>query len=150
MKSVFKDPTKTTDYMSYCYEPSWPSDWTWAKNYKRAVTLTSWGPEPLPLERGELLFGVLAEDGNREEWWTAEGTLDLAQAMPGHAVEFYVGNRLVARAPASLEQLPEGRGKYVLAQAPDNFGAITSMVRVSNGVRHAIPFTPATLRRIIR
>ena len=148
VKSTFKDPTKTTDYMSYCYEPSWPSDWTWTKNYKRAVTLTSWGPVPLPSEQGELLFGVLAGNGNVEEWWTAEGTLDPAEVTPGHEVEFYQGNRLVVRAPASLAQLPEGGGKYLLAQAPANFGSITSMVRVANGVRH--PIAQTTLRRIIR
>ena len=82
--------------------------------------------------------GVLAGNGNVEEWWTAEGTLDPAEVTPGHEVEFYQGNRLVARAPASLAELPEGSGKYVLAQAPANFGAITSMVRVANGVRHPI------------
>lgn len=147
VKSAFKDPTKTTDYMSYCYEPSWPSDWTWAKNYKRAVTLTSWGPVPSIAEQGELLFGVLGGSGNVEEWWTAEGTLDPAEVTPGHEVEFYRGNRLVARAPASLAELPEGGGKYVLAQAPANFGSITSMVRVGNGVRH--PIAQTTLRRII-
>jgi hypothetical protein len=147
VKSAFKDPTKTTDYMSYCYEPSWPSDWTWAKNYKRAGTLTAWGPQPLPREQGELLFGVLAGNGNVEEWWTSEGTLDLAQTTPGNELEFYEGNRLVARTPASLEDLPEGGGKYVLAQAPANFGAITRMVRVANGVRH--PIAQTTVRRII-
>jgi hypothetical protein len=148
VKSTFKDPAKTTDYMSYCYEPSWPSDWTWAKNYKRAVTLTSWGPVPLPPEQGELLFGVLGGSGIVEEWWTAEGTLDPGEVTPGHEVEFYQGNRLVTRAPASLAELPEGGGKYILAQAPANFGAITNMVRVANGVRHSIAQT--TVRRIIR
>jgi hypothetical protein len=90
---------------------------------------------------------VLEGDGNLEEWWTAEGTLDPAAITPGLELEFYDGNRLVRRAPASLQDLPEGRGKYVLAQAPDNFGSITRMVRVSNGVRH--PVTQSTVRRII-
>jgi hypothetical protein len=146
MKSTFKDPAKVTDYMSYCYEPSWPSDWTWAKNYKRAVTLTSWGPVPSP-EQGELLFGVLAGNGKVEEWWTTEGTLDPSEVTPGHEVQFYQGNQLIGRAAASLAELPEGGGTYVLAQAPANFGAITSMVRVANGVRH--PIAQKTLRRII-
>jgi hypothetical protein len=83
-----------------------------------------------------------------EEWWTAEGTLDPAELTAGHEVEFYQGNRLVARSPASVAELPEGGGQYLLAQAPANFGSITSMVRVERGVRH--PIAQTTIRRIVR
>jgi hypothetical protein len=73
------NPTVSRDYMTYCYDESWVSDWTWAKTFTRIRTLTSWdveAPSPDASEPGTLLIGMFGRGGER--WYTLPGTLPAA------------------------------------------------------------------------
>ncbi|MFV8754212.1 hypothetical protein ACNOYE_27020 [Nannocystaceae bacterium ST9] len=73
-----RSPTSAHDYMSYCYEGNWTSDWTWAKNFARIATLTSWDSEDAaPEPSGILLIGVLPDAGG-ERWYTIPGRIPSA------------------------------------------------------------------------
>ena len=72
---VLHDPAIAHDYMSYCSEGYWTSDWTWARNYQRIVQLTSWDTAAKPAEElRTLLIGWIGEDGQRS-WWTVRGRI---------------------------------------------------------------------------
>ncbi len=99
-----RNPTSAHDYMSYCYDGNWTSDWTWNKNFRRIRTLTSWeGGGALPSEMGELLIGVLPDDdGSQPLWWTTRGELPVGSSTDSLT-------SVVARTGAGSIQLPATR-----------------------------------------
>lgn len=122
------DPDDAFDYMSYC-GPSWVSDWTWNKTYKRIKTLTSWDfesnagtEEPLPT----LLIGAIYPDGSRE-WWTVPGAIDPEQVSGQDRFEFEIDGQIV-EGWGELDVLSDGETQWVkveLPAAPEQLGAIT-------------------------
>jgi hypothetical protein len=124
---IMFDPDDAYDYMSYC-GPSWVSDWTWNKTYKRIKTLTSWdfesnaGAEPMKT----LLIGAIYPDGTRE-WWTVPGDIDPEQISGQDRFEFEIDGQTV-EGWGELDVLSDGQTqwvKVVLPAAPEQLGAIT-------------------------
>ncbi len=122
------DPDDAFDYMSYC-GPSWVSDWTWNKTYKRIKTLTSWDIEDAsgsaePLET--LLIGAIYPDGSRE-WWTVPGAINPEEISGQDRFEFELDGELI-EGWGELDVLSDGKTQWVkvaLPAAPERLGAIT-------------------------
>jgi hypothetical protein len=72
---VLRDPATAHDYMSYCSEGWWTSDWTWSHNYRRIVELSSWDSAARPATPARtVLVGWIGDDGRRN-WWTVQGRI---------------------------------------------------------------------------
>ena len=120
----FYSPTANYDYMTYCL-PNWVSDWTWTKIFTRIYILSSWDDNlPAPEPEGELLIGLLLNDGS-EEWWTVPGGREAEFFSGAASVRFdYDGETLDI--PAAYELLEDGT-RRVTAPVPrldQDFSAI--------------------------
>ncbi len=73
---VLRDPAVAHDYMSYCYDGWWVSDWTWTKTFQRITLLTSWDMQDhqQAARKKTLLVGSIGADGQRS-WWTTKGRI---------------------------------------------------------------------------
>jgi hypothetical protein len=124
------DPDDAYDYMSYC-SPSWVSDWTWNKVYRRIKTLTSWdfgapAADAEPLQ--ELLVGAIYPDG-REQWWTMPGTIDPDRVTGLDRFEFETAEGEIIETYADVALLSDDQTYWIKAalpegRAPEQFGAI--------------------------
>jgi hypothetical protein len=115
-----RNPTVSHDYMSYCYANNWTSDWTWAKNFDRVRTLTSWdfeagGSAEPP---GTLLIGILGDEGG-ERWWTIPGRIPEASlARDRVQVRAFAADE-VREPNATRHRPPEGNATIVTVQLDD-------------------------------
>lgn len=133
----FQSPTATFDYMTYC-SPNWVSDWTWNKTYNQIRTLTSWDSEggaPSQPE-GELLMGVIGEDGV-EKWWTVPGSLPTEHYSGEQWLSFdYGGEEL--ELPAAVQTLDDGSA-MIVAPVPKPGITAQAVTRVDHlGSVHAV------------
>jgi hypothetical protein len=113
---VLKHPWSTYEYMSYC-RPSWMSDWTWDWTWHRIQLLTSWDVAMLTPHEGEALFGLLLPNG-REVWTVTPGKIDPETFVPGHFVELWDGDTLLAKSPAAVGVFADGKTRYINADLP--------------------------------
>lgn len=135
-------PTSTYDYMSYC-GPNWVSDWTWSKTYSQIRTLTAWdyagAPAPDAGSEGEVLIGLLLQDGS-ETWWTTPG---------GREPEYFGGEQTIAfdyageviKQPVAIEFLDDG-STMLTAVVPRPGVKLGGATRFAAGQAHAIDLQP--------
>jgi hypothetical protein len=132
-------PTSERDFMSYC-QPSWVSDWGWTKAFDRIRTLTSWDYSGAPAgeqpsDPGEVLIGLLLENGE-QRWWTTSGGHELAHFGSGETIEFDYGDQILA-APTHVQILDDGT-TMITAPVPRPGVAFAAADHVSAGSRQAI------------
>lgn len=136
----FHSPTGSYDYMTYC-GPNWVSDWTWSKTFKRIRTLTSWehegSAEPEP--QGEVLIGLLLNDGS-EKWWTTRGGREAEYWSGAQTIAFEYQGEIIQQ-PAAIELLDDGT-RMITAPVPRPRVAIEGAVRYANGQAHPIDLQP--------
>jgi hypothetical protein len=140
----FHSPTGTFDYMSYC-SPSWVSDWTWTKTFNTIRTLTSWdyeGATSEPATSGEVLIGLLMNDGS-EQWWTAPGGRELEYFSGVQTIAFEYGDQIIEQ-PAAIDLLEDG-SKMITAPVPRPRAAIEGAIRYVDGKAHPIVLQPDTI-----
>jgi hypothetical protein len=137
------DPDDAYDYMSYC-SPSWVSDWTWNKTYKRIKTLTSWDfeshagtQEPM----GTLLVGAIYPDGTRE-WFTVPGRIDAEEISGQDRFEFEVDGQMV-EGWGELDVLSDGETQWVKVELPAAPAELGSITHIRGGEAQSID--PATI-----
>jgi hypothetical protein len=136
-------PTGSRDYMSYCFSNWWVSDYGWDFVLPIIETLTSWDHahvEPPPRET--VLYGVLHEDGS-QDWWTTPGGVPTTTGE--HTIAYEVEGTAVAL-PASVQTIPHGSAKLVIAPLPAPIGRLDSAVLRSDPM-HAHPIDLSTVDR---
>ena len=152
---VLRHPTFNKDYMTYCH-PVWVSTWGWNKVYPVIRTLSEWDPDhPAntapdsddtqrrdPWDGGSLLVGIAMADGH-ELWHTVPGRIDPAE-LGDDAIEFRIGDRLLARQGARVEPLPDGDERMIVTPLPIGFEAVDHIVRIHDETR--IPIDRADVR----
>ncbi len=112
-------PTTAHDFMTYCFDGNWASDWTWRKTFQRIRTLTSWNQQDTASQADRtLLLGFIGDDGY-ERWWTTKGrisarTLERQRILP-IARE---GDREVALVGART-RVPDANGDLISIELPD-------------------------------
>ena len=138
------DPDDAFDYMSYC-GPSWVSDWTWNKTYKRIKTLTSWdfegGAAGAAEADGTVLFGALYADGSRE-WWTAPGSIDPELVSGQDRFDFEVDGVQV-EAWGAVSTLSDGQTEWVMVDLPAELDVIEAITHTRGDEVQAVD--PASL-----
>ena len=155
-------PDNHYDYMSYC-NPSWASQWSFTKTFKRMRTLTSWDYEdasaagldfalgPMGYEEKNLITGAIHADGS-EFWWTHHGTLP-SNADPygddyDHYIELRSGGEIVDVLPAVVRYTNEFSTAWVIAELPEEYArleGIDTVVRVDEEGR-GYPVSPAKIQ----
>ena len=105
------------DYMSYCYDSHWVSDWTWAKTFERIEILSAWDhAEPLPDTSRvptTLLVGMVDEQGG-QRWWTRSGQAGDAERLARQATLHHGSTTLLG----GREVLAEGEGELLIFALP--------------------------------
>lgn len=136
-------PDDAYDYMSYC-EPSWVSDWTWARTHERIAALTSYadampGEPSMPSEQGWLL--IAAPRGQGMHWWVAPGRVDPARVHGGERVELELDAGEHVELPLARVEQSEGGPGWWIAELPDAFErrVVAARHRDAKGQLHAIP-----------
>ncbi|NVB42133.1 hypothetical protein G6O69_30200 [Pseudenhygromyxa sp. WMMC2535] len=140
----FFSPSTTYDYMTYC-QPVWTSDWTWSKSFVRIATLTAWDFESPSADddviEGEVLIGLLLNDGT-EEWWTAKGGREDEFFSGAQQLRFDVGGESLD-VPAAVEVLEDGTTRLT-APVPRTTAPVKVEARIdSEGDSHALNFDMA-------
>ncbi|HVI02997.1 MAG TPA: hypothetical protein VM869_30085 [Enhygromyxa sp.] len=141
----FHSPTASYDYMSYC-SPSWVSDWTWSKTFSRIRTLTAWdyeGAEADPTPQGEVLIGLLLNDGS-ERWWTTQGGREPEYFGGAQTIAFEYEGEIIQQ-PAAIEHLDDG-GVMITAPVPRPRVTIDAAVRYADGQAHPIDLQPDAVK----
>jgi hypothetical protein len=113
---MVRAPESAHDFMSYCYDGNWSSDWTWAKAFERIATVTSWEAAARPaVDDATILLGWLGADGH-ERWWTTSGRIpeQILSEDPVLALARSRG-RVEAVASARLE-LPDAEGELIAVE----------------------------------
>jgi hypothetical protein len=130
-------PDDAYDYMSYC-EPSWVSDWTWARTYERIATLTSYA-DALPSEQGWLLIAAPGAAGMH--WWVAPGRVDPARVHTGERVELELDAGEHVELPLARVEQSEGGPGWLIAALPHAFErrVVAALHRDARGEAHPIP-----------
>jgi hypothetical protein len=133
----FHSPTAEYDYMTYC-GPNWVSDWGWSKTFNQIRELTSWdyeGATQDPVTEGEVLMGLLMNDGS-ERWWTTPGGRSPEAWSGAQTIAFeYEGE--VIHQPAAIDVLDDG-GLLVTAPVPRPRVKIDAVTRYDDGQAHPI------------
>lgn len=140
------DPDDAYDYMTYC-SPTWVSDWTWNKIYRRIKTLTSWDFEAPgagePMQT--LLVGALYADGS-QQWWTMPGTIDPERVSGLDRFEFELaGDGVVVESWADVSVLSDDRTHWVKTALPAELADIAEIrhVRGSGAAQQVDLLMPA-------
>jgi len=136
------------DYMSYC-EPSWVSDWTWAKTFFRIQVMTEWehgsgfaAPPTQPLLRGQV-----SPDG-RNVWWIEEGALDKERISGHRRVTFDLDGDKVAQL-AVVQPISDSEVVWVSTPLPANFERVRGIRYESEDLSVAIDPTQLDIRRLL-
>lgn len=132
------------DYMTYC-GPSWVSWWTWTKTYTRIQELTSWdvgGDVVPPVNPGNMLKGLVYEDG-RTEWWTTPGETETDRLSSNHHVSFKIAGETVEQL-ATVSMLSDERTQMVETALPADLAEIERIEY--SGVTTRAAFDPAKVR----
>ena len=121
------------DFMSYCYDGNWSSDWIWAKAFERIAMVSSWAGQSAQVSEGTVLLGWIGADGN-ERWWTTRGRIPaevleadpvVATSRSGERVEAMVGARL---------RLPDAEGELIGVElgdeVPDAITLVDEMLEI--------------------
>jgi hypothetical protein len=141
----FHSPTAEYDYMTYC-GPNWVSDWGWSKTFNQIRELTSWDYEDAgqdPITEGEVLMGLLMNDGS-ERWWTTPGGREPEAWGGGQTIAFeYEGE--VIHQPAAIDVLDDG-GMLVTAPVPRPRVKIDAATRYDDGQAHPIDLQPDAVK----
>jgi hypothetical protein len=115
-----RSPTAAHDFMSYCYDGNWTSDWTWSKTFNRVRTLTSWDAEDgggPSQPQGTLLIGMLGDQGG-EQWWTIPGEIPATNLARDRVhVRAFAGDE-VREPNATWHRPPEGDATIVTVELP--------------------------------
>lgn len=130
-------PTATYDIMTYC-DPSWVSDWGWSKVFLRIRTLTSWDYEGAPAgdePQGEVLVGLLFEDGT-ERWWTTPGAREPEHFGSGESIRFDYGDAAI-ESPTNVQTLDDGT-TMITTMVPRPFVKFEAVSRIDHGLARAI------------
>ena len=124
---IIRDRDNARDYMSYCYNGSWASDYHWWKTYNRIRTLTSWetgGDHQEPTTQSVLVS--LVDGDGRVTSYVTEGVIDDSfgehQAVE---VETHAG-RLRLNGQSRVQ--PDGDGRVVVAPWPGLEGEALELV----------------------
>ncbi|MEM7153492.1 MAG: hypothetical protein AAF799_11670 [Myxococcota bacterium] len=128
-----RNPNYARDYMSYCYDDNWVSDWTWWHTFDQIRELSSWDAEA-PVDTGRVLVGV--RQGAHERWWVTEGS------VPGPRLR---GLTLEANAETGLVELPVTRhsmsdsdAQTLLIGLPDGISLQGLVLRDDTGRRRSV------------
>ncbi|HLT36602.1 MAG TPA: hypothetical protein VK034_09955, partial [Enhygromyxa sp.] len=141
----FHSPTGTYDYMTYC-GPNFVSDWTWSKTFNQIRTLTSWdyeGAAPDPAADGEVLIGLLFNDGT-EHWWTTPGGREPEYFGGAQTIAFSYADQVIEQ-PAAIELLDDGT-TMITAPVPRPRATIAAAIRYDHGQAHAIELQPDAVK----
>jgi hypothetical protein len=141
----FHSPTAEYDYMTYC-APNWVSDWTWSKTFNQIRELTSWDYEGAgqdPVTEGEVLMGLLMNNGT-ERWWTTPGGREPEAWSGAQTIAFEYEGEIIHQ-PATIDVLDDG-GTLVTAPVPRPRVKIDAATRYVDGQAHAIDLQPQAVK----
>jgi hypothetical protein len=131
-------PSTATDYMTYCAQDDWSSDWGWNEIYPFIQEVSSWelesseSPDPV----GLLLIGSLAPDGTAN-WFVVPGDMSDRAPTPGHMLEVVLDSG-IERRPVSIRPRPDSDTVNIVAEVPPALPYARSIALLANGQRTAI------------
>ena len=109
-------PSSAYNYMSYCFQLMWVSDWTWQKVWSRIYDFSAQGDEGLP--EVDVIRTQLNPDGT-EIWWRSRDVIDLERLSGNYTIEFLDNGEVVDQSLGMVGELSEGGGIWVTAPVPD-------------------------------
>ena len=128
-----RNPNYARDYMSYCYDDNWVSDWTWWHTYDQIRELSSWDEEA-PVDTGRVLIGV--RDGERERWWVTEGAVPEPR-LRGLTLEAH-GESGPVELPVVQHSMSDTDAETLLIGLPDGISLDGLMLRDDAGRRRSV------------
>ena len=135
LKNELQHPSDVKDDMSYCDFPSWASDYGWDLQYRRALTLGSWGaPEHAEAPTLDSRFstewklaGVIDGSGRVIDTWSVPQAPTASAESAEISVEFSLRDGSSVDAFARSWNYSEGDHLYFESPAPIEIEAVNSV-----------------------
>jgi hypothetical protein len=113
---VVREADGAHDFMSYCYDGNWSSDWTWAQAFERIATVTSWESQAATaIDERTLLLGWIGADGH-QRWWTTPGRIPAALLLDDPTLALARDGDHVEPIASARVRLPDADGELIAVE----------------------------------
>ncbi len=138
-----RTPNGARDYMTYCSN-EWVSDYGWEQTLDVIEVLTSWDFEDRVPQQGQVLAGLLHEDGT-SDWWMRRGNVAEHRRDPSVVIELESEVGTIAL-PATVDTVTHGDARYVEVPMPDAIAPTGARVRIEGRV---VPIELGEVKRLL-